>query len=279
MWIDVSHLGAEMVERNFRGMVRRCRDFGRDLARGPVEVGPTAHFLMGGVVIDPACRTSIEGLFAAGEDTGGVHGANRLGGNGVAESTVFGGLAGDVMAAFVEGRPAPRVAESALTPLVAALTAPFTRAAGPGLYDLQRDLRDVMWERAGLVRDAEGLGAARAEIERIDARPRPRRRGRRSVTQHRVAGLAQSQEPGAGGPADRALGARAAREPGRALAPRFSRAGGDTALHGARRAGPPTGPACGRSPSSSAGPLRPELPCRRRSRSGTEAERMLHASS
>jgi fumarate reductase flavoprotein subunit len=169
VWIDVSHLGAETVERNFRGMVRRCRDFGRDLARGPVEVGPTAHFLMGGVVIDPACRTSIEGLFAAGEDTGGVHGANRLGGNGVAESTVFGGLAGDVMAAFVEGRPAPRVAESALAPLVAALTAPFTRAAGAGLYDLQRDLRDVMWERAGLVRDAEGLGAAGAEIERIEA--------------------------------------------------------------------------------------------------------------
>ena len=170
VWIDVSHLGAERVERNFRGMVRRCRDFGRDLARGPVEVGPTAHFLMGGVVIDPACRTSIEGLFAAGEDTGGVHGANRLGGNGVAESTVFGGLAGDVMAAFVEGRPAPRVAESALAPLVAALTAPFTRAAGAGLYDLQRDLRDVMWERSGLVRDAEGLGAAGAEIERIEAR-------------------------------------------------------------------------------------------------------------
>jgi fumarate reductase flavoprotein subunit len=168
VWIDVSHLGAETVERHFRGMVRRCRDFGRDLARGPVEVGPTAHFLMGGVVIDPTCRTSIEALFAAGEDTGGVHGANRLGGNGVAESTVFGGLAGDVMAAFVEGRPAPRVAESALAPLVAALTAPFTRAAGPGLYDLQRDLRDVMWERAGLVRAAEGLGAAGAEIERID---------------------------------------------------------------------------------------------------------------
>jgi fumarate reductase flavoprotein subunit len=169
VWIDVSHLGAETVERNFRGMVRRCRDFGRDLARGPVEVGPTAHFLMGGVVIDPACRTSIEGLFAAGEDTGGVHGANRLGGNGVAESTVFGGLAGDVIATFVEGRTSPRVGESTLAPLVATFTAPFTRAAGPRLYDLLRDLRDVMWERAGLVRDAEGLGAALAEIHRLDA--------------------------------------------------------------------------------------------------------------
>src|SRR2546426_3955370 len=66
VWIDVSHLGADVVERSFRGMVKRCRDFGRDLARGPVEVGPTTHFMMGGVVIDTACRTAIEGLFAAG---------------------------------------------------------------------------------------------------------------------------------------------------------------------------------------------------------------------
>src|SRR5256884_3772984 len=86
VWIDVSHLGADVVERSFRGMVRRCRDFGRDLARGPVEVGPTAHFMMGGVVIDPACRTSVEGLFAAGEDTGGGHRAHRLGGNGVGQA-------------------------------------------------------------------------------------------------------------------------------------------------------------------------------------------------
>ena len=95
-------------------MVKRCRDFGRDLARGPVEVGPTTHFMMGGVVIDTACRTAIEGLFAAGEDTGGVHGANRLGGNGVAESTVFGGIAGDVMAEAAAGRPLPRITTASL---------------------------------------------------------------------------------------------------------------------------------------------------------------------
>jgi fumarate reductase flavoprotein subunit len=167
VWIDVSHLGADVVERSFRGMVRRCRDFGRDLARGPVEVGPTAHFLMGGVVIDTACRTAVEGLFAAGEDTGGVHGANRLGGNGVAESTVFGGLAGDVIAEFVEGRPAPRPA-AALGPTLNALTAPFARGAGPALYDLLAALRDVMWEGAGLVRDAASLHRTLAEIDRID---------------------------------------------------------------------------------------------------------------
>jgi fumarate reductase flavoprotein subunit len=168
VWIDVSHLGAETVERNFRGMVRRCRDFGRDLARGPVEVGPTAHFLMGGVVIDAQCRTAIEGLFAAGEDTGGVHGANRLGGNGVAESTVFGGLAGDAMAAFVAGRPAPRPEPAAWRSTVEALGAPRGRPAGPGLYDLLAELREVMWEGAGVVRDAASLRGALGAIDRIE---------------------------------------------------------------------------------------------------------------
>ena len=167
VWIDVSHLGAEVVERNFRGMVKRCRDFGRDLARGPVEVGPTSHFLMGGVVIDPTCCTAIEGLFAAGEDTGGVHGANRLGGNGVAESTVFGGLAGDAIAAFVEGRPAPRPTAD-LGAIVAALTAPLARPAGPALYGLLDELREVMWEGAGLVRDGESLSRTLATLNRIE---------------------------------------------------------------------------------------------------------------
>jgi succinate dehydrogenase/fumarate reductase flavoprotein subunit len=167
VWIDVSHLGVEFVERNFRGMVRRCRDFGRDLAREPVEVGPTAHFMMGGVVVDPACRTTIEGLFAAGEDTGGVHGANRLGGNGVAESTVFGGIAGDVIADFVVGRHAPPLPATRLDATARALTAPLGRAGGPAIHDLQRALRDVMWDGVGLVRDDTGLREALAAIERL----------------------------------------------------------------------------------------------------------------
>ncbi len=170
VWIDVSHLGAEVVETNFRGMVKRCRDFGRDLARGPVEVGPTTHFMMGGVVIDTACRTAIEGLFAAGEDTGGVHGANRLGGNGVAESTVFGGIAGDVMAESVAGRPLPRVAGPALEDLARRVTAPLERPATRDLYALQRELRDVMWEEVGLVRDARGLAAALNAIDSVAER-------------------------------------------------------------------------------------------------------------
>src|SRR5256885_16488829 len=141
-------------------MVKRCRDFGRDLARGPVEVGPTTHFMMGGVVIDTACRTAIEGLFAAGEDTGGVHGANRLGGNGVAESTVFGGIAGDVMAESVAGRPLPRVAGPALEDLARRGTAPPQPAPTPDLYALPRELRDGMGGEGGVMRDAPWLAAA-----------------------------------------------------------------------------------------------------------------------
>jgi succinate dehydrogenase/fumarate reductase flavoprotein subunit len=169
VWIDVSHLGAAAVERSFRGMVRRCRDFGRDLAREPVEVAPTAHFMMGGVVIDTACRTTIDGLYAAGEDAGGVHGANRLGGNGVADSTVFGGIAGDTMAADLDGRPAPLAALPPLREAARAALAPLGHSGRTDLYGLLRQLRAVMWDRAGLVRDAEGLTGALAEIDRIEA--------------------------------------------------------------------------------------------------------------
>ncbi|MEW5726119.1 MAG: FAD-binding protein, partial [Thermodesulfobacteriota bacterium] len=90
--IVVSHLGAEFVLKNFPGMAKRCAMFGYDLARKPVPVSPTAHYVMGGAVIDVECQTSRARLFCAGEDSGGVHGANRLGGNGIADSCVFGRL-------------------------------------------------------------------------------------------------------------------------------------------------------------------------------------------
>src|SRR6185437_14749762 len=88
--LDVRHLGKEFLLKSSPGMYRRCLSVGYDMAKEPVQVTPTAHFQMGGMRIDTECRTSIPGLYAAGEDAGGVHGANRLGGNGVAESIVFG---------------------------------------------------------------------------------------------------------------------------------------------------------------------------------------------
>jgi succinate dehydrogenase/fumarate reductase flavoprotein subunit len=171
VWIDVSHLGAATVEKSFKGMVKRCRDFGFDLAREPVEVGPTAHFMMGGVVIDPDCRTDVEGLFAAGEDTGGVHGANRLGGNGVGESTVFGGIAGDSMADWVVGRPQFRASPVAVEAAAQRALAPLGRApSGDHVYALLSRLRALMWDRVGLVRAGSELATALGEIEDIGRR-------------------------------------------------------------------------------------------------------------
>src|SRR5215468_9744676 len=126
VYLQMHHLGADNVRRQFKGMVERCADCGFDLAGGRVEVVPTAHYMMGGVVFDAACKTALAGLLAAGEDTGGVHGANRLGGNGVANSTVFGGIAGEKMAAWlVENQEwrAPDV--TAAERAIAASEAPF----------------------------------------------------------------------------------------------------------------------------------------------------------
>ena len=93
--------GRRTCAKQFKGMVERCADCGFDLAGGLVEVVPTAHYLMGGVMCDVDTSTEMPGLYVAGEDAGGVHGANRLGGNGVANSTVFGGIAGETMAADI----------------------------------------------------------------------------------------------------------------------------------------------------------------------------------
>lgn len=164
VYIDVSHLGAEFVERNFPGMVERCRDVGFDLAREPVEVSPTAHYLMGGVKIDPACRCNLDGLFVAGEDSGGVHGANRLGGNGVACSTVFGGIAGESMAAYIDGKPLPAFSERQVREAITRAMAPFDRSSGEDVYALRDELLTLMWEKAGLVRHAVDLASAQKAL-------------------------------------------------------------------------------------------------------------------
>jgi succinate dehydrogenase/fumarate reductase flavoprotein subunit len=164
VFIDVSHLGTTFVEHNFPGMVERCRDVGFDLAREPVEVSPTAHYLMGGVKIDTTCRSNLDGLFVAGEDAGGVHGANRLGGNGVACSTVFGGIAGDSMAAYVEGKELVEISESQLQETIVRVLAPFDRASGEDVYTLRDELKALMWEHAGLVRHATGLETAQEAL-------------------------------------------------------------------------------------------------------------------
>jgi fumarate reductase flavoprotein subunit len=148
-------------------MVERCADCGFDLAGGRVEVVPTAHYFMGGVVCAPDTATELEGLFVAGEDAGGVHGANRLGGNGVANSTVFGGIAGDVMAARLgKGLDFRRPDEDALVAAAAAALEPFALPPG-NPHRLRERLSEVMWDDAGVIRDAAGLARAEAALADI----------------------------------------------------------------------------------------------------------------
>ena len=169
VYIQMSHLGPERVREQFKGMVERCADCGFDLAGGLVEVVPTAHYMMGGVVFQADCSTALPGLFAAGEDTGGVHGANRLGGNGVANSTVFGGIAGDTMAAWVLRHDTLRDPdEEALAAAVAAQLLPF--AQRPGSIDgLRESLFECMWNDVGILRTAFGLQRALSTLDELDA--------------------------------------------------------------------------------------------------------------
>ncbi|MGH2403662.1 MAG: FAD-binding protein, partial [bacterium] len=164
VWLDLSHLGAAFVEREFPGMVERTRAAGSDLARGPVEVSPTAHFLMSGIRIDEHCHTTVEGLYAAGEDAAGVQGANRLGGNGVAESIVFGALAGDVMVEEAARRTRPILDEREVDRVVADASAPLRRAEGVDAYALLDRLRAVMWQKVGIIREGQGLQDAIGEL-------------------------------------------------------------------------------------------------------------------
>jgi fumarate reductase flavoprotein subunit len=175
LYIAMGHLGPENVRRQFKGMVERCADCGFDLAGGLVEVVPTAHYMMGGVEFSADCHTALEGLFAAGEDTGGVHGANRLGGNGVANSTVFGAIAGDAMAAWLRSGP-PRRAADAAAIAAAEARARFPLSQSPGDLDaIREDLYALMWDDVGILRDAAGLARARARL--ADLRSRLRRTG------------------------------------------------------------------------------------------------------
>jgi fumarate reductase flavoprotein subunit len=169
LYIKMSHLGPAKVAKEFKGMVERCRDCGFDLAGGLVEVVPTAHYFMGGVICRADTSTQWPGLFVAGEDASGMHGANRLGGNGVANSTVFGGIAGDVMPRWIAANPGRRAPdEDALDSELSRALHPFTRTPG-NLNDLRERLLDTMWDEVGVVRDAAGLDRAVATLDSIEA--------------------------------------------------------------------------------------------------------------
>jgi fumarate reductase flavoprotein subunit len=168
VYLKMSHLGPDKVAKQFKGMVERCADCGFDLAGGLVEVVPTAHYFMGGLVCKVDTSTELPGLFVAGEDSGGAHGANRLGGNGVANSTVFGGIAGETMAAWIAANPGHRAPdEQAIGTEMARAQAPFARKPGD-VNALRERLMDAMWDDVGVIRDAAGLQRGLQAVEAIE---------------------------------------------------------------------------------------------------------------
>src|SRR5215218_4136895 len=170
--IDATHI--PNVAKHFAGMVDRCREYGFDLVNDRVEVSPSSHYHMGGIRIDVNCHTNIEGLFAAGEDAGGVHGANRLGGNGVADSIVFGARAGDTMADYIATPGEPASAGGSSKPQVQEICTrwlrPLERPTGENPFQLRDRLERTMWTKVGVVRNGKDMQQALPEIQEIRER-------------------------------------------------------------------------------------------------------------
>jgi succinate dehydrogenase / fumarate reductase flavoprotein subunit len=168
VFLDITHRGKDFILEKLPRMYRQFVELQMlDISRERMEVAPTAHYTMGGIVVDPETHaTDVPGLFAAGECVGGLHGANRLGGNSLGEALIAGRRAGEEAAAFAtEGEVfvrSRRAINEALAELDE-LTRPGPELARP----LQRRLRDLMWEKCGVVRDEQGLRQGLAEIEAL----------------------------------------------------------------------------------------------------------------
>ena len=164
VYIEMAHLGVENVSKRFPGMVKRCADCGFDLAGGRVEVVPTAHYMMGGIECDIKTASTSPGLYIAGEDCGGVHGANRLGGNGVANSTVYGAIAGDSMAAYVNANEHWKDENQlSIEQGIARAETPFGKKPDH-ISNLRDELYQTMWDKVGILRNQTDLISARDEL-------------------------------------------------------------------------------------------------------------------
>jgi succinate dehydrogenase / fumarate reductase flavoprotein subunit len=175
--LDIAtRLPAEEVRRRLPSMYHQFKELADvDITKQPMEVGPTCHYVMGGVEVDPdsaAAAGSVRGLFAAGEVSGGMHGSNRLGGNSLSDLLVFGKRAGEHAARYVDGVTPrrPRVAETAITAASEAALAPLSRDTGENPYQLQQDLQAVMGDLVGIIRRKGELEEALARLGQLRER-------------------------------------------------------------------------------------------------------------
>jgi succinate dehydrogenase / fumarate reductase flavoprotein subunit len=144
---------------------------GVDITKEPMEVGPTTHYVMGGVKVDGDTQmTTVPGLFAAGEVAAGLHGANRLGGNSLSDLLVFGKRAGEYAAKFAKENGTPRIDDAQVQAVARRSLEPFERQGGENPYQIQYDLQDMMQSYAGIVRNEQDLCKAREELQKLKQR-------------------------------------------------------------------------------------------------------------
>jgi succinate dehydrogenase / fumarate reductase flavoprotein subunit len=179
VFLDITHLAKDKILERLPRMYRQFLEYQMlDISQQPMEVAPTAHYSMGGVVVDPVTHaTDVAGLYAAGEVAAGLHGANRLGGNSLAETVVFGRRAGEAAASYSASRDL-QLRDRKVVAAAEQELAGFIRHGRQFARPLQRAVRDAMWETCGVVRDQPGLqhGLERlAELRRlareVDVRP------------------------------------------------------------------------------------------------------------
>jgi succinate dehydrogenase / fumarate reductase flavoprotein subunit len=162
----------EHIKRKLPSMYHQFKELADlDITKEPMEVGPTMHYIMGGIRVDADSQmTNIPGLFAAGECASGINGANRLGGNSLSDLIVFGKRAGEYAARFAREHGQPRVDDARVEKAIQDSLAPFERSQGENPYKVQQDLQDTMHNLVGIVRTEaemqEALGRIRSLKER-----------------------------------------------------------------------------------------------------------------
>ena len=167
-----SRRDADYIKKRLPSMYHQFRELAEvDITAEPMEVGPTCHYVMGGVEVDPETAAArVRGLYAAGEVAGGMHGSNRLGGNSLSDLLVFGRRAGAAAAAHAAGSAATPLDEAALREAAAAALAPFDRAGGENPYTVQHDLQDAMNTLVGIIRTESEVQQALERIEALKVR-------------------------------------------------------------------------------------------------------------
>ncbi len=172
VFLDVSHLPAETVRSRLPSMYDQFMELaGVDITRGPMEVGPTCHYFMGGIRVDAETGAStVPGLFATGECSGGMNGANRLGGNSLSDLLVFGRRAGIGASQFAADAPEPRLADDQIAGGVAAIEHYLSGPGDQDPYQLHTELQATMQDDVGIFRDEAGLNAAVAALDAFQRR-------------------------------------------------------------------------------------------------------------